>query len=175
MVAIACVCPRIGGQAQHPDGDEVKLRERLDFHAATTVRQAIRVLTLDDPRAGAGEVLATLTEQYLLFGIESWTLRDELGKPVPVTKPAIRALMDDHMDEAMVVGDAADEMYSEAVLVPLVQRAATSSPSTPTESSTSAPTGSTSTPPTPSSSSSTITSRTDATETISPSLAGVSS
>ena len=175
MVAIDCVCPpTAGGQTRHPNGDEVVLRERLGFHAATTVRQSISLLVNEDPDAGTGEILATFTGQYLLHGIESWSLVDADGKPLPVTRANIRAFMDEHVDAAMTVGDAADEKYTETVLLPLVARASNSSPPTPTGESTSAPTGSTSTPPTPSSPSSTTTSPTDATETTSLSLVGAS-
>lgn len=176
MAHIACVCPpRADGSTRHPGGDEVRLRERLEFHAAVTVRQAIFLLNQDDPDADPAEILATFTEQYLLFGIESWTLEDADGKPVPVTRPAIRSFMADHMVEALAVGDEADGKYTETVLLPLVLKGQNSSPPTPTDASTSAPTGSTSTPPTPSSPSSTTTSPTDAIETTSPSLVGASS
>lgn len=176
MVKIACVCPpKAGNETRHPNGDEVELRERLDFHAAVTVRQAIRMLYLDDPDASSGEALATFTEQYLIFGIESWTLVDDKGEPLPASRGNIRAFMAGHLDEALVVGDACDEKYTETVLLPLVMKASNSSAPTPTDESTSAPIGSTSTPPTPSSPSSTTTSPTDDTVTISGSRVGASS
>ena len=59
MVKIECVCPpKAGGEKRHPDGDTVTLRERLDFRAAVTVRNAIVVLKQDDPDCGAAEILA---------------------------------------------------------------------------------------------------------------------
>jgi hypothetical protein len=176
VARIGCVCPpRADGSTRHPDGDEVRLRERLDFRASVTVRQAVTLLNQDDPDADTAEILAVFTEQCLLFGIESWTLVDADGKPVPVTRTAIRAFMADHLEHALTVGDEADEKYTATVLLPLVQRAQNSSPRTPTDASTSAPSGSTPTPPTPSSPSSTTTSPTDATEMTSLSLVGASS
>lgn len=138
MATIECACP---GDVRHPDGDVVTLRERLDFRSALTARNAIVVLKSEDPDASPGEILAALTETYLLVGIESWTLVDARGKPVPVSKAAIRALMDEHQESAMAIGDEADGLYNEAVIGPLVRRASTSSPPTPIGRSTSARSG----------------------------------
>lgn len=175
MVRIDCICPlRAGGEVRHPDGDTVTLRERLDFRAALTARNTITWLKNEDPDAGVAEILAALTETYLLVGIESWSLVDAKGKPVEVSKAAIRDLLANHPDGAMQVGDAADALYTEAVLLPLLARAATSSPPTPTGASTSASPPSSTKPPKPSRPSSITTTPTDATETTSPSPGGAS-
>jgi hypothetical protein len=132
-------------------------------------------LRSQDADASIPEHLALLSEQYLLFGVESWTLVDETGKPAEVTKPAIRERLLSHPLVAMVVVDAADALYNEEVLLPLLAMASTSSPPTPTDGSTSATTDSSNSPPTPSSPSSITTIPTDDTETTSPSLVGASS
>ena len=137
---IECICPpRADGEPRHPAGDTVTLRERLDFRAALTARNTMILLKTEDPDAGTAEILAALTETYLLVGVESWSLVDAKGKPVEVSKAAIRECLLSHPDVAMTVGNAADELYSASVILPLVALARTSSPPTPTTESTSAP------------------------------------
>jgi hypothetical protein len=66
MVTVACLCPaRADGTPRHPNGDEIQLRERLDFKAATTVRNAVGLARAEDPDLPAAEILATLTEHYI--------------------------------------------------------------------------------------------------------------
>lgn len=173
---IPCVCPpRADGAVRHPDGDTVTLRERLDFRAALTARNTMVLLKTEDPDASAAEVLAVLTETYLLLGITGWSLVDAKNKPVEVSRAAIRDLLAEHPDEAMTLGDAADGLYSEAVILPLLARAQTSSPPTPISASTSAQTESSPKRPKPSKPSSTTTTPTAVTATTSPLRAGVSS
>jgi hypothetical protein len=172
-VQITCVCPDKDGQTRHPDGDRLTLRDKLDFHSVRTMRNEVRVLKTREEEASTAEILATLTEAYLIHGIESWTLVDDKGKPLEVSRRAIN----DRLlptDAAEIVGDAADELYQEVVLLPLVARGQNSSPTTPTNGSTSATTVSSSKPPKPSKRSSISTTRTVATETTSLSLVGVS-
>ncbi len=173
MASIPCVCPPKGdGSSRHPNGDRVTLRERLDFRSGLAARNTVIVIKQEDPEAGAAEILAGLTEIYLLVGIESWTLQDAKGKPVEVNRTTVRQLMADHPDEAMTIGDEADGLYSEAVIAPLVARALRSSASMQTTGSTSATTGSAPRPLKPSKRSSTTTSQTDGTERMSASRGG---
>jgi hypothetical protein len=140
MVTIECICPpRADGSPRHPAGDTVTLRERLDFRAALTARNTMVLLKTEDPDASTAEILAALTETYLLVGIEAWSVTDAKGKPVEPTKAAIREMLLSRPDTAMTVGNAADELYSAAVILPLVALAQNSSPPTPTNGSTSAP------------------------------------
>lgn len=156
MVQVACLCPpRADGTPRHPDGDEITLRERLDFRGAATVRNSIALLKSADPDASFAEVLAVLTEQYILAGVTLWTVLDADGKPLPVTKPNLRSLLLANDVAATLVGDVADGLYSEQILGPLVQAASRSLPPTPTDESTSPATDSPSESPTPSSPSST--------------------
>ena len=175
MATIECVCPPKAGETRHPQGDTVTLRAKLDFRSALTARNTVVVLKAEDPDASTADILAALTEVYLLVGIESWSLSDERGKAVPVSRVAIRALMDDHPEAAMTIGDEADEMYSEAVIAPLVARAQTSSPLTPMAASTSATNGSSPKRPKRSRPSSISTTPTDGIERMSASPAGGSS
>jgi hypothetical protein len=158
MAHIECLCPpRADGTARHPDGDEVTLRPVLSFHDAIAIRNDVGLVTLNDSDATPGEILATLTESYLLFGIERWTLVDEKGKPVPVSKAAIRERLLTNLEAAVVVGEEADGLYAEAVVLPLLLRASKSSPPSPTDGPTSATSGSRPRRPKPSSPSSTTT------------------
>lgn len=175
QVKIDCICqPRAGGEPRHPQGDTVDLRDTLGFRDAATIRNAILAAMEEDPDAKPPEVLAILTEYYLLSGIESWSLLDDKSKPIPVTRPNIREHLLTHHVVALKVGDAADGIYTSAVMLPLLATASTSSPPTPTDDSTSPKTGSTDEVPRPSKRSSTTTTPTDATELMSPSLVGVS-
>lgn len=175
MVTVACLCPpRADGTPRHPAGDEITLRERLDFRSATTVRNAVGLARLEDPDVSNAEILAILTEHYIVFGVEAWTLvhevPDERGKPVirplPVTKPNLRSLLLTNDEAASAVGEAADAQFGAQILGPLLSAASTSSGHGPTADSTSASTDSPSSNPTPSSPSSISTTPTAATGTI---------
>lgn len=172
-VSIPCICP--GDELRHPDGDTVVLKDTLDFLTATAIRKCIAFRDSDDEAARGAEVLARLTEGYLLFGISGWTVVDEKGKPLPVTHSAIRERLLTRWDAATTVSDEADELYQGAILLPLLVKASSSSPPSPTNGSTSPQTGSPSEPPAPSWPSSTTTTPTDDTEMTSLSLAGASS
>ena len=175
-VKIDCLCPpNARGETRHPDGDTVTLRERLDFRAALTARNTLVMVKQEDPDAGPAEMLAALTETYLLVGITGWTLVDAKHQPVEVSKATIRELLLSNPDVAMVVGDAADELYSAAVIGPLVARASNSSPPTQTAASTSATKRSSPTSRKPSPPSSITTIPMDATATTSSSPVGDSS
>ncbi len=173
MATIPCVCPpKQDGSPRHPDGDTVTLREHLDFRSGLAARNTVMVIKQEDPEAGAAEILAGLTEIYLLVGVESWTLTDGKGKRLEVNRATVRQLMADHPQEAMDIGDEADGLYSEAVIAPLVARALKSSAPTPITSSTSRTTGSEPRPRKQSKPSSITTTQTDDTERMSASRAG---
>jgi len=148
-VTIPCPCPDKGEGRPHVE-DTVTLHDRLDFRSGVTIRKALGVLYTDDPDAGFADVLGVLTEQYLLLGIESWTLVDEKGQKLEANKPAIRAFMESQPETAMDIGNQADALYNEQVLLPLLTRGSTPSPDSPTDESTSATDGTNPTPPTPS-------------------------
>jgi len=138
MVTVECLCPpNAAGEARHPAGDTITLRERLDFRASLTARNTMVFVKTEDPDASTAEVLAALTECYLLLGIESWSVVDAKGKPIEVSKAAVRQYLLSKPDIAMTVGNEADGLYSEAVILPLVALVQKSSLTTPTSGSTS--------------------------------------
>lgn len=172
---IRCVCPPLkGGGPRHPDGDKVTFKQRLDFREALTVRNMVGVEQVSEGDLRVAELLAILTEGYLLYGIASWSVRDAINKPVPVTKSAITEYLLTSPD-ANTVADFADELYAEQVTLPLLNRALTSSLPTPTDESTSATTESSPIPLKRSRPSSTSTTQTAVTATTSSSLDGDSS
>jgi hypothetical protein len=141
MVNVECLCPPTpAGETRHPDGDTIELHERLDFRSALTARNTI--VMLNQEAAETPEIMAALTETYLLLGIASWSVVDAKGKAVEPNKATIREYLLSRPDTAMAVGDAADALYSDAVLLPLVARVSNSSPGTPTNGSTSRTNGS---------------------------------
>lgn len=176
MVAIGCICPlRADGKTRHPDGDLIELRERFDFRSAITMRNALAIMYTEDPDAGFDEVLAVLSEKYILHGVESWSLVGPDDKPIPVTKGNIREYLLADTGAASLVADVADGLYQEQVMLPLLEMASTSSPPSSTDGSTSAQTGSPTKHPTPSSPSLTESIPTDSTEPTSIRPDGVSS
>ena len=140
MVAIACPCPPLADGGRRHESDEVTLRERLGFVEASAVRNGIslRRAEMDVEDLETAEILAVLTEGYILYGVSSWTLQDEAGKPLPVNRATIREHLLSNWEVASVLADAADEVYGPAVMLPLLVRASTSSRPSPTEESTSA-------------------------------------
>jgi hypothetical protein len=159
-VTIPCPCPGTPHET-----DTVTLRESLDFRGATTARNAVMLLQAQDDEASIAEILAVLTEQYVLLGVTGWTLVAD-GKPLPVSRANLRDHLLTHDEAATLVADAADELYAGAVMRPLLARARTSSPATPTTEPMFPTSGGE--PPTPSSPSSISTIPTAVTGTTSP-------
>lgn len=166
-VTIPCPCPPKGtGEPRHTT-DTVTFRDRLDFRAGMVIRKSMQLIRTEDPDAGTAEYLAAMSEHYMLEGIEAWTLVDEKGKAVEVSRTAIRSFLDEHGDIVFDhLVDAADTLYYEQVMAPLVRKALASSPPSPTEPSTSQETGSEEKHPRPSRRSSTSTTPTGSTATI---------
>jgi len=129
-VAIECRCPGEHGK------DTITFFDRLDFRRATTVAKALSFIDNTDPVTRPAEVLAVLSEYYLLYGIESWTLVGSDRKKLEVNQASIRSELLEHPDVGMLV-DAADAQYQAQVLLPLVRKAASSSQPSPTDESTS--------------------------------------
>ena len=173
-VPIRCVCPPTADGSPRHEGDTVTLRDTLGFREVTTIRNLAGTLDQEDPLFVA-EVLAALSEGYIVFGVASWTLVDDKGKPLPVNRAAIREHLLSDVEVAADVADAADELYGERVVLPLLTRASRSSRPTPTASSTARTRRSSEQRPTPLKRSSIGSSPTDATGTITTSPDGDSS
>jgi hypothetical protein len=171
-VTIDCLCPKKGEAVRHPKGDTVTLRDRLDFHGATTTQKAIGQMYREDGEASDAELTALLVEHYLLFGIEAWTLRDADDKPLTLTRAAIREHILPHSSVAWAISDAADSLYQSQVMLPLMERVQRYLRDSQTAESTSPTSGEPPEPPRPLKRSSTSTTRTGATATITSSLDG---
>jgi hypothetical protein len=134
-VTIRCTCPpKADGEPRHAQ-DTVVLRDVLSPRAR---RALIYDLSLLGDEGTMGDKLATLNEGYVLRGVESWTLVDEKGKAIPVTPAMITEQLIDRPND--VVATAADDLYTEVVLLPLLLGASSYSPSTPTAAQMSAAT-----------------------------------
>jgi hypothetical protein len=171
---ISCVCPaKKDGSVRHPDGDRVTFKDpaNVDFRTASNMRNSVRVLP-GTSLAQTSEIATAMTEGYLLYGIESWTVRDASDKPVPVDAASVTEYILRNYRVAIKLGDVADEVFGETVLLPLLREVSSSSPSSPMDDSTSPESGPVLKPPTPLKRSSTTTSRMGATETATPSRAG---
>lgn len=138
-VRIDCICPPKEEGPRHPDGDTVTLKDKLTFHEATTITKSVTFLDSDDEDSRAAEILATLSEFYIIVGVSAWTLRDEKNKPVPVNRPTVRAMLLERLDDnTAAVVEAAEILYREVILLPLLRRGSRSSQPTPTSEPTSA-------------------------------------
>lgn len=140
-VTIPCPCPpKADGTARHAS-DTVTLRDTLDFRTRLTLRQTVRWAKTANDDLTEGEVLAQLTEAYLLHCIDAWSLLDDKGKALPPSRANIREVLLEHDQASMIVADGADGLYSEVVLLPLLTGASKFSPDLPTDASTSPTTG----------------------------------
>jgi len=119
-----CLC----AGAPHEGGDIVYLRAELDYAGGILVVGAMAGES-DEP------MVARLSKAYLLAGIVAWTFMDDAGQPVPVTPSSIARLR--WNGPAMIIANAAADLYGEAVLGPLGVTASASSPSGPSDASTS--------------------------------------
>jgi len=174
MATVDIGCPCVG--RPHPDGDRVELYDPLPFKKALAMEKAVGLFVNEQPAPPeAEEILAELTEAYIVYGVESWTLVGPDGEPLPVSRASIMEYLLGDLDRAHVIADAADTLYQPVVMRPLLERASRSSPSTPTDDSTSARTGSAIERPMPSKQSSTTTSPTADIEPTPLSRAGASS
>lgn len=133
-VQIACICPA----RQKHQHDTVTLREALPFRSAVAIRNEIGLLYLEEPGAGLADIIGVLQEAYLRHGIEAWTVRGKDGA-LPPSRENIDRLLLTNLEQAQIVGDAADELYREAVMLPLLRQVLTSSPDGQTSDTTSAP------------------------------------
>ena len=163
-IDIACICPTKDGSVRHPDGDTISLRDKLGFRHVEAIRSQVGIFALEEPDAELSDSLAIFAEGYILHGIESWTLAedDEKGKEIALrpSRSNIRKYILDDIGTADLVSTIADELYAQAVMLPLLNRALPSSPGTPTAKSTSRSRTSGKKRPTPSKPSSTSTSQT---------------
>lgn len=139
-VRVPCLC---GGR--HPDGDTIHFRPTLDYAAVAAIRYGAQAARGEDAEMSVPEIMAVLNQGYLLYGIEHWTVEDENGKPLPVSRTAIRERLLTNVPAALMAGDAADDLYGPQVILPLAALGSSLSQPSPTSGSTSPTTGSPST------------------------------
>lgn len=105
-----------------------RLKPRLDAAGGFAI---IGIVSTQDDRPLAER----LGRAYLTHGIEDWTFTGPNGAKVPVTPRNIGRLA--WSEQVLEIANAAADLYSEAVLGPLVAKASESSPSGPSDDSTS--------------------------------------
>ncbi len=133
-----CRCPG----TPHTIGDTVTLR------GEPTTPMGVAAWAVISVGGAVWDLQARLADVWRHYGIADWSFTDEKGAAIPITPTA----MDDLLpfgSGGREVQDRADELYSEAILRPLVERQSKSSLPTPTEPLTSASPPSGATPPTP--------------------------
>lgn len=131
----ACRCPG----TPHPDGDSVFLSPTIGFRGGLVAEA--KVVAIANGSNDADEVKAALLETYVLYGVKAWNLVNEAG-PIPVTPETIESEILSDYTRALPVGEAADDLYSAAVIDPLVARQSKLLRSMPTDRSTSRKNGS---------------------------------
>lgn len=132
-------CPCVG--TPHADGDSVTMPDALPFPAAVALTNGLSTLQRSEPELDIDDIAGYLSEQYILKLITEWSLVDEAGEPLPVSRAAIRERILSNTEIAAVIAEEADGRYASA-LVPLLVRGSTSSRPTPITPSTSATDGS---------------------------------
>lgn len=137
-VQVECPCP-----GKPHDADTVFLRPTLGLQAGVAVQSLLINAHNAEDRLTEAELTGVLAEGYLLHGVASWTFVDDKGHTIPVTRDTIRTQLLDRFDLGEPVANKADDLYAQALFLPLVKRASASSPVSPTAKSTSARNGST--------------------------------
>lgn len=172
-VTIPCACLLPEGGPRHTE-DELTYADELSYRDAIAAQKdmALSYGDEDEGETTSGDALAVLAEQYVLRGLQAWTLIDVSGAPIEPTRAAIRGYILSNWQVALVVSEAVEPLYNPQVLLPLVRRAEMSSQRGPTGDSTSARTGSPKRPRKPSRPSSTSSSPTDGIATPTPWPAG---
>lgn len=156
-----CECP-----GTPHEQDEVYLRPRLGYQAGADASVAfVECSGIGGDRNALAKLIVPI---YVRGGAVGWNLLDADGEPLSFDPERIL----DDWNTAVLVGEKADSLYSEAVVDPLVRMASPSSRATPTKPSTSARKRSSRSNPKPSSRSSSSTTTTDGIVTISPSSDG---
>ena len=103
-----CRCPG----TPHSEGDFAYLKPRADLAIGLAAESAIGM------SRGELETRVNLGLAYVRYGIASWDLLDEHGKPVPV-ETGIDEL---GWEDLEPVAEKANDLYSENVLRPLLAR-----------------------------------------------------
>lgn len=120
-----CGCPG----APHDDGDWVEMRPALGFAAgAEALRMMAAALVVVAPTGGGPDGRDPIVDNsrademvgpvYVREGVKSWNVVDEDGSPVPVDT---ELLLSDY-SWAYPIAEAGDDLYSGAILAPLLRR-----------------------------------------------------
>jgi hypothetical protein len=120
-VDIPCRCPK-----SH-DKDTVTFKEKLGFIEATAITNATQLIGPADPDIRDGLILAIISKYCILYGVESWTLTGEDGRPLPVDPANVSARLLDDTEVSAFLVDPAVDLYQGQVVNPLRVRVANNS------------------------------------------------
>lgn len=122
-----CACP----DTPHPDGDCVYLRPTLSMEGGVAAEYDL-ILTADiaDEQRRVFAYLAKLTATFVRYGVADWNFmrHDAQGRLEPLPFD-VETLVSDYA-LARLIGAKANELYSEAVLDPLLEAARAATPPT---------------------------------------------
>lgn len=117
LVPVLIPCPT----GAHEEGDTVLLRPRLPLPGGIEARRKIAEL---QDGADGDEVTGLLMDVYLRHGIADWTLHDDEGNAVLLTRQTLRErILEADLDVAIQIANKADDLYAPTVVAPLVKRA----------------------------------------------------
>lgn len=136
-VKIECICPpKADGEPRH-EQDTVTLPEILGFREVRVIRQAIR-LAFGGTRPSLAELSGLMSEQVVLHCIAAWTCEHDVTEKgrshteqLPLTRDSIETYLLPNYDAAEAVASAAEALYSEKVVLPLMVGASRSSKPSP--------------------------------------------
>ena len=111
-------CPCEG--TPHEDGDVVYLKPELTPLEGIRARSIV-ANWIEDGGLNAVEANVALAELWFSIGIDSWTFLADDGTSIPVTpENIVRALP--YGKGGQLVADAADDLYTQMVIDPLVKK-----------------------------------------------------
>jgi len=128
-----CLCPN---PDRHPQGETLYFKDDIGFRELAAVDRAVALARQFENVEDDAEIWARVSEFYLLHFIERWTVTDKAGEVIPSNVANVRHyLIERHPLVALDMADRADELYSDAVFVPLVSRERPSPPPGPIDGS----------------------------------------
>jgi hypothetical protein len=115
-----CQCP----DTPHPDGDVVYLLPHLSLEGGAAAElDLIASQSIEDRERATHWLLARWTSTYVRYGAVgwNWTQLDERGRPEPLPFDIELLLADYRISKE--IANKANELYSEAVMGPLLEAA----------------------------------------------------
>lgn len=110
-----CACP----DQPHTDGDIVYLLPMLGLEGGAAAELDVSAIQHLPEARRANALYARWAATYVEYGAVGWNLTDAKGKPVPFD---VSVLVNDY-SKGRLVAEKASDLYSEAVMLPLLETA----------------------------------------------------